>query len=95
MKKKSSVPTFTLILSLLFIAMGVTMIAKNLVAVGINSRTLQPSGFGGALLILIGIIFLIVSYFSLSPFSKIRQFFEGKVGKGENNSLPWQFHPLK
>ncbi len=61
-----------LIFSTLFILIGVGMIVKGLVGYGINSRTLMVSGFGGHLLILIGIIFLIVTYFSLSPYSKIR-----------------------
>jgi hypothetical protein len=81
-KKKSSygyvIPLFY---GLLFIVGGIFMIAKNRVAFGINSRTLSLSGFGGHLLILIGCIFLVVAYYSLSPFSKTRKFFEGGLGK--------------
>jgi hypothetical protein len=68
-----------LILALLFIVGGVAMLVKDQVAVGINSRTTQFSAVGGFLLIFIGIIFLIVSYYSLSPNSKIREFFEGEI----------------
>jgi len=55
------------------------MMVYKLVAVGVNSRTLSPSGVGGELLILVGLIFLVVAYYSLSPFSKIRQFLEGDL----------------
>ncbi len=47
-----------------------------MVAVGINSRTLQRSGLGGGLLIFVGLIFLIVTYYSFSPFGKIRNLFQ-------------------
>ncbi|MEM9832382.1 MAG: hypothetical protein AAF944_17250 [Bacteroidota bacterium] len=63
--------------SLFFLVVGVKMIVEDKVAFGYN-RALQPSGYGGHLLIIAGIIFLVVTYFSLSPFSKFRQFFEGK-----------------
>ena len=66
----------TLFLALVFIVTGVVMIVNDLVAVGINSRTLQRSGLGGWLLIFIGFIFLVVTYYSFSPFSKIRNLFE-------------------
>jgi hypothetical protein len=68
----------TLLLALLFIAAGVIMIANNMVAVGINSRTLQRSGLGGGLLIFVGLIFLVVTYYSFSPFSKFRNLFGKK-----------------
>ena len=68
----------TLILAVLFIVGGIIMLVKDLVAVGIN-RALQFSAVGGYLLILVGLVFLLVTYFSLSPFSKIRQFFEGGI----------------
>jgi hypothetical protein len=48
------------------------MLVNNLSVYGINRRTLMVSGYGGHLIILIGIISLIVTYYSLSPFSKIR-----------------------
>jgi hypothetical protein len=54
------------------------MIVEDKVAVGHN-RALQPSGYGGHFLILVSLIFFVVTYFSLSPFGKIRQFFEGKT----------------
>lgn len=64
-------------MALMLISSGIIMIRDNLVAYGINSRTLSPSGFGGTLLILVGCILLLVAYFSLSPFGKIRTFLEG------------------
>jgi hypothetical protein len=48
------------------------MIVKNLSVYGINRKTLMVSGYGGHLIILIGIISLIVTYYSFSPFSKVR-----------------------
>lgn len=48
------------------------MLVNNLSVYGINRRTLMVSGYGGHLIILIGIISLIVTYYSLSPFSKVR-----------------------
>lgn len=66
----------TLVFAIGFITWGVVMIVKDQVAVGTNSRTLQTTGFGGHLLILIGVVFLYVTYFALSPYSRIRRFFE-------------------
>ncbi len=70
------------LLAIYFIAGGLIMLRDDLVAFSVNSRTLSPSGFGGHLLILVGLIFLVVAYFSLSPFGKIRRFFEGDERKG-------------
>ena len=71
-------------MAIYFIAGGVIMLRDDLVAFGVNSRTLSSSGFGGHLLILAGLIFLVVAYFSLSPFGKIRRFFERGLRKGAN-----------
>ncbi|SMD45744.1 hypothetical protein SAMN00777080_4409 [Aquiflexum balticum DSM 16537] len=71
-KKQNILFIFPLVLSVLFILLGGVMIVKDLAAYGVNSRTLKLSGLGGHLLILIGIIFLVVTYYSLSPFSWIR-----------------------
>lgn len=71
-KKSNSLFIFPLAVSVLFILLGGAMIVKGLVAYGVNSRTLKMSGLGGHLFILIGVIFLIVTYYSLSPFSRIR-----------------------
>ena len=73
-KKKNNLFIFPLILSVLFVLLGSAMLTKELTAYGFNTRTLKLSGLGGHLLILIGIIFLIVSYYSLSPFGRIRNF---------------------
>lgn len=64
--------------SLFFLVVGIKMIVEDKVAFGYN-RALQPSGYGGHFLILIGIIGLVATYFNLSPFGKFRQFFEGRV----------------
>ena len=80
MKSKGNLESILVSLgfSLFFLVVGIKMIVEDKVAVGYN-RALQPSGFGGHLLILAGIISLVVTYFSLSPFGKVRQFFEGRV----------------
>ncbi|PTX22307.1 hypothetical protein C8N40_101129 [Pontibacter mucosus] len=76
--KADNVSTISFFLiAIVLIIWGIKMIVKNLVAVGINSRTLSLSGFGGEYLILMGLIFLVVAYYSLSPLGKIRQFLEG------------------
>ena len=69
-KKNNNLFLFPLAVSVLFILMGGAMVVKGLVAYGVNSRTLKMSGLGGHLFI--GVIFLIVTYYSLSPFSRIR-----------------------
>ena len=74
-----------LLLAVLFILGGVTMEVKNQVAVGFSSRTKQFTAVGGYLLIFIGSVFLIVSYYSLSPNSKIREFFEGRISVRNRN----------
>ncbi|MBS9525931.1 hypothetical protein KI659_18060 [Litoribacter alkaliphilus] len=80
--KNSGSTSFGMFLvSLLLMISGVVMVVRNLVAVGINSRTLQSSGFGGHYLILIGLVFLGVAYYSLSPFSRWRNLSIRKVIK--------------
>ena len=63
--------------SIVCIVAGIWMILNNKVGIGIDGLTQQLTSGGGPLLILIGFILLGVTYFSLSPFSKLRQFFEG------------------
>jgi len=63
---------YPLIVSILLVILGGLMLMYNLSVYGVNLRTHMVSGFGGHLLILIGIISLIVTYYSFSPFSKIR-----------------------
>ncbi|NEM98652.1 hypothetical protein [Pontibacter burrus] len=69
------------LLAIVIILWGIKMIAKNLVAVGVSSRTLSLSGFGGEYLILMGLILLFVAYHGLSPLGKIRRFLEGDFKK--------------
>lgn len=76
------------LIAIVLIIWGIKMIVYNLVAMGVNSRTLSLSGFGGEYLILMGSILLVVAYYSLSPLGKIRQFLEGdfksrRKGKGK------------
>ena len=50
------------------------MMAAGKVIAGIDGRTQQFSTTGGELIILVALIFLIVSYNTLSPFGSIRTF---------------------
>jgi hypothetical protein len=74
MSKTGSNQIFIILLtvSILLLLTGGVMLVDNLLVYGINRRTLMVSGYGGHLIIMIGIISLIVTYYSLSPFSKIR-----------------------
>ncbi|WP_158858911.1 hypothetical protein [Lunatibacter salilacus] len=72
MSNKNETFVFPLIMSIMFILIGGAMILKGMVGIGVNSRTKMVSGYGGHLLILAGIIFLVVTYYSISPFSKFR-----------------------
>jgi hypothetical protein len=69
----------TLMLSILFIGFGLYLTINSLIVVGTFSRTMQPTAKGGGIYILVGLIFLVVTYFSISPFSRVRQFIEGKT----------------
>lgn len=73
------------IIAAIFLCAGLFMLIRNLVASGVNSRNNQFTGFDGWFLLLFGIIFLAVSYFSLSPFSPMREFFEGNKRKGKSD----------
>lgn len=52
----------TLALSILFIGFGLYLTINNLIVVGTYSRTLQPTAKGGEIYILVGLIFLVVTY---------------------------------
>lgn len=71
----------SLSLGIVFILCGTFMILNNLIGYGIRSLTQNQSAISGHLFILIGILFLVVSYFSLSPFGRIRKFIEGSIKK--------------
>ena len=63
------------------IAYGIWMIISKKVGSGTHRLTQQDTGAGGELLILIGLILTVIAYLSLSPFSRLRSFFEGKRKK--------------
>lgn len=67
----------TLYGAIICIVGGIVMLANNLVGVGRHYLTTQLTVGGGYLFILIGLILLVVFYFTLSPFGKIRNFLEG------------------
>ncbi len=78
-KLSDSLPT--LVLGVGFVCWGVVMIAKGQVVVGTSSRTLQTNAYGGHLLIFFGVVFLYITWASLSPYSKIKRFFERRRKK--------------
>ncbi len=71
--------------SLLWIIYGINFLIEDKAIIG-RHRDLSINIIGGWLLLLIGIIFLYVTYHSLSPFGRFRRFIEGgktkkKTGK--------------
>jgi NhaP-type Na+/H+ or K+/H+ antiporter len=63
------------VLSTIFILIGIYMSMNNIAIIG-TKRNLELNVVGGSSIIFVGLIFLYVSYHSLSPFSKFRSFFE-------------------
>ncbi len=69
------------------IVSGILMIVNDRASIGRDGLTQQLTAGGGPLLIFMGIIFLVVTYFSLSPFNRVRQFFNGSArAKKQNKS---------
>ena len=68
-----------LLLSLSFIGVGLYLLINNLIIVGTDARYPQPTANGGGLFLVVGLIFLIVTYFNLSPFSRVRKLIEGNT----------------
>ncbi len=66
--------------SLLLIA-GILMLAYDIHKVGQHYLTQQQTAVGGLFVIFVSLVILLVGYFSLSPFSKLREFFEGTSSK--------------
>lgn len=90
-QKKINWNTLALLLSAIasFI-IALYLILGNLVATGSNLRGLQPTAKGGEYFIFIGLFFLIATYYSLSPFSRLRQFIEGKTRTRKKKSKNWK-----
>ncbi len=59
------------------------MLIFDITKTGHHYLTLQHKVVGGVVIIFVGIIAFVVGYFSLSPFSKFRRFFEGGFRKRE------------
>lgn len=76
----------SLLISVMLIFFGIYLIVNNLVMTGRNWRTLQPTAKGGELYILFGVVFLVVAYFNLSPFNRLRQYVEGKSKRDKGKS---------
>jgi hypothetical protein len=66
--------------ALLLMILGIRMMINNAYIIGIK-RNLSLHAVGGPFLILLSLVFFYVAYHSLSPFSKIREFIEGKSKK--------------
>ncbi|MDH5608159.1 MAG: hypothetical protein OEY56_01660 [Cyclobacteriaceae bacterium] len=80
-KKKESGEIIYLLVGIMLITLGVFMISKGLVVGGFDYLAQQPTAYGGSLLIVVGIVFLVVYYYTLSPFGKVRRFFENSKNK--------------
>ena len=70
---------FYFVVSILLVATGLIMLAFDITKVGSHYLTQQKSAIGGYIVIFIGLVGLLVGYYSLSPLGKIRSFFEGSV----------------
>lgn len=70
-----------LLLAVVFIILGIIMIANDLYGVGFREEYNSYSAISGHYLVLAGVLFLIITYFCLSPFNKIRMFVEGGFRK--------------
>ena len=70
-----------LLLAVVFISLGIIMIANDLYGVGFREEYNSYSAISGHYLVLAGVLFLIITYFCLSPFNKIRMFVEGGLRK--------------
>jgi len=70
---------FYFIIGCLLILTGIYMLINDVIGVGRHYLTQQPSVLGGWLVIFVGVLILVIGYFSLSPFSKIRNFFKKRT----------------
>ncbi|WKV11493.1 hypothetical protein [Marivirga harenae] len=75
-RNKFSGAIYFIIGSLLLVA-GIIMLVFDITKVGNHYLTQQQSAVGGFFVIFVSLIILIIGYFCLSPFSKIREFIEG------------------
>lgn len=73
------------LLSVLFFAVGLYLILNDKYMVGSHSKTQQYTAQGGEICILIGVIMLFVTYFTLHPFGKIRSFIDRIFNLKKNN----------
>ncbi len=64
---------------------GTVMLIENKAILG-RHRDLSLNVVDGWIILFVGLVFLVVAYFSLSPFGQIRQFFEN-FGKKKKKSL--------
>ena len=73
--------TFSLTLTAIFMSWGIYMMFNGKYGVGVDGFTQQYTATGGELFLLVGLIFLLTTYYSLSPYSKIRNFFNSRKRK--------------
>lgn len=64
------------IFSIFLIGWGIYMLVSGKYAKGYDHYVQQETGAGGEYYILIGVILIVITYFTLSPFGKIRRFFD-------------------
>jgi hypothetical protein len=65
------------IFGFLSLVTGIIMLVFDTTKVGQHYLTLHQTAVGGYFVIFVSIVLLLVGYFCLSPFSKIREFIEG------------------
>jgi len=73
-KNKTSI--FYFMISSLLIATGFFSWIHDITKSGKHYLTQQNTVFGGPIIIFLGLIALIIGYYSLSPFGRVRKFFE-------------------
>ena len=77
MKIKKYGDIFWFIISLLLILMGIYLIVEDKAILSRNQRFQKDTVYGGYFLIILGAIFSLVWFYTISPFSSFRKFFEG------------------
>lgn len=71
------------IFDLLLLVTGIIMLVFDINKVGKHYLTLQQTSVGGYFVIFISLINILIGYYSLSPFNKLREFVEGTGKKNK------------
>ena len=75
--------------AIIFTGFGIYLIIRNKYTIGIDHLTQKGTATSGHYFLLFGLIFFVVAYFTLSPYSKVRGFFENRrKTKKKKNKKP-------